>query len=237
MINLYEKHVKERKEAAVSPVVGVMLMLVVTIIIAGVVAVFAGNMAGSTEAAPVISLETELVNGGNYYNSHFSMKVLSVSEPIPTSDLKLTTTWYDKTNKKWVTTSTGDHQSTWTVTTKKGTSEMPGSPYGYGSGIADQNSGLPNSEDQQFGNYTLIGGTVMYTYPAGQTGGFINKDSTTGYLSGSYVGTFAEADQYDGMQSVFGKGWENLKAGDTVNVKLIHTPSGSTIYEKDVVVS
>lgn len=36
----------ERKEDAVSPVVGVMLMLVVTIIIAAVVSGFAGGLAG-----------------------------------------------------------------------------------------------------------------------------------------------------------------------------------------------
>ena len=40
------------KNEAVSPVVGVMLMLVVTIIIAAVVSGFAGGLAGGTEAAP-----------------------------------------------------------------------------------------------------------------------------------------------------------------------------------------
>ena len=43
----------ERKEDAVSPVVGVMLMLVVTIIIAAVVAVFASGMATDTASTPI----------------------------------------------------------------------------------------------------------------------------------------------------------------------------------------
>ena len=44
---------KSTKESAVSPVVGVMLMLVVTIIIAAVVASFAGGMTDSTEKMPI----------------------------------------------------------------------------------------------------------------------------------------------------------------------------------------
>ena len=46
----------ENKENAVSPVVGVMLMLVVTIVIAAVVAVFATGVVTTTEKAPVAML-------------------------------------------------------------------------------------------------------------------------------------------------------------------------------------
>ncbi|MDH7593160.1 MAG: type IV pilin N-terminal domain-containing protein [Methanomicrobiales archaeon] len=45
-----------KKEEAVSPVVGVMLMLVVTIIIAAVVSAFAGGLAGGTTKAPQASI-------------------------------------------------------------------------------------------------------------------------------------------------------------------------------------
>ena len=44
---------------AVSPVVGVMLMLVVTIIIASVVSAFAGGMAGDQKAAPQVTISAE----------------------------------------------------------------------------------------------------------------------------------------------------------------------------------
>ncbi len=46
---------KEQHENAVSPVVGVMLMLVVTIILAAVVASFAGGISTSTEATPMVT--------------------------------------------------------------------------------------------------------------------------------------------------------------------------------------
>jgi len=49
-------NLKLKKENAVSPVVGVMLMLVVTIIIAGIVAAFAGGLVGETTPASTVSI-------------------------------------------------------------------------------------------------------------------------------------------------------------------------------------
>jgi len=48
------------QEHAVSPVIGVMLMLVVTIIIAAIVASFGGGMSGTTEPAPVASIDVSI---------------------------------------------------------------------------------------------------------------------------------------------------------------------------------
>jgi len=53
------KELLQEKECAVSPVVGVMLMLVVTIIIAAVVAGFSGGMAGSTSKSPQVSIKAD----------------------------------------------------------------------------------------------------------------------------------------------------------------------------------
>ena len=53
-------NLKERKEDAVSPVIGVMLMLVVTIVIAAVVAAFAGGLATETEATPIVVLDADV---------------------------------------------------------------------------------------------------------------------------------------------------------------------------------
>ena len=49
-----------KKDDAVSPVIGVMLMLVVTIVIAAVVAAFAGGLATETESAPVAVLDADV---------------------------------------------------------------------------------------------------------------------------------------------------------------------------------
>lgn len=50
---------------AVSPVVGVMLMLVVTIIIAAVVSAFAGGLSQSTAKAPQLSIGAEVHDGSH----------------------------------------------------------------------------------------------------------------------------------------------------------------------------
>jgi len=52
-------------ESAVSPVVGVMLMLVVTIIIAAVVSAFAGGLSSGTNKAPQLSLGAEAHDASN----------------------------------------------------------------------------------------------------------------------------------------------------------------------------
>ncbi len=60
---------KQRREDAVSPVVGVMLMLVVTIIIAAVVSGFAGGLASGTDKAPQAAFEAKISEssmGGAY---------------------------------------------------------------------------------------------------------------------------------------------------------------------------
>ena len=73
-----------KKEDAVSPVIGVMLMLVVTIVIAAVVAAFAGGLATETESAPVAVLDVDVykdkivirhLSGDNLQMSDTSIKV------------------------------------------------------------------------------------------------------------------------------------------------------------------
>jgi len=67
---------KDKKEDAVSPVVGVMLMLVVTIIIAAVVAAFASGVATDTEAASNVIIKLDDYTMGtvnqSVYDSSFS---------------------------------------------------------------------------------------------------------------------------------------------------------------------
>lgn len=55
---------RQHGDEAVSPVVGVMLMLVVTIIIAAVVSAFAGGLAGDQNKAPQAVLEAKFVFRG-----------------------------------------------------------------------------------------------------------------------------------------------------------------------------
>ncbi len=58
------------KTAAVSPVVGVMLMLVVTIIIAAVVSAFSGGLSQTTSKAPQITISAEVHDGSSIILDH-----------------------------------------------------------------------------------------------------------------------------------------------------------------------
>ena len=95
----------KRNEHAVSPVVGVMLMLVVTIIIAAVVSAFSGGLATGTKATPQASISVDIsstggglsnMNGGigNESNAVFT---LIGGDPLPTKDLEIITYYTNST--------------------------------------------------------------------------------------------------------------------------------------------
>lgn len=66
-------------ESAVSPVVGVMLMLVVTIIIAAVVSGFASGLADTSAKAPQVSIEAEAHNDSYILVEHKGGDTLDIS--------------------------------------------------------------------------------------------------------------------------------------------------------------
>ena len=224
-------------EEGVSPVVGVMLMLVVTIIIAAVVSGFAGGLTVGAESAPSVVMDISIKNTGLQATSSFVANVLSVSEPIPTKDLKMTTYW-TKNGQSHTTVSDGSSNVFgWDV----GKMPTPSTaPWGYGNGISGVNSGAPSNSDQQFGNYVLLAGTCLKAMPAGQGGGFVGTADTSGYgLDNAYAykdWIYSAGSKADGMQAVLGEGWEALRTGDVVKVTVTHMPSGKIIVDKNVVV-
>jgi FlaG/FlaF family flagellin (archaellin) len=66
-----------KKDEAVSPVVGVMLMLVVTIIIAAVVSGFAGGLAGGTSKAAQVSIKADYSQSSGLTISHMGGDVIN----------------------------------------------------------------------------------------------------------------------------------------------------------------
>jgi len=77
----------KKKEDAVSPVIGVMLMLVVTIVIAAVVAAFAGGLGGDVEMAPTAALNIDV------YASDNTVKIEHLSgEALITKDITIKVT-------------------------------------------------------------------------------------------------------------------------------------------------
>jgi FlaG/FlaF family flagellin (archaellin) len=66
-----------KKDEAVSPVVGVMLMLVVTIIIAAVVSGFAGGLAGETSKSAQVSIKADYSQSTGMTISHMGGDVIN----------------------------------------------------------------------------------------------------------------------------------------------------------------
>ena len=93
--------VEKGKSRAVSPVVGVMLMLVVTVILAAVVNSFAGGLAGTQKKTPQASFDVKIrsmeTTGGA---PELAIKHLG-GDPVPTKNVKLVTKWYNETTGKW----------------------------------------------------------------------------------------------------------------------------------------
>lgn len=271
---------KMESDVAVSPVVGVMLMLVVTIIIAAVVSAFSGGLMSSQEKAPLLTMDVHITNNGFWSGSAFSARVTGVESAVPTKDLKIVTSWnHVFTNGTRVTggaTVVPNQNNTYLHwSPSRGTANMNDywgvAPWGYGMGVGDMEakagtgSGQGTSIEKFFGNYSLGVGTVMWAEPFGantrpSAGGYSGIAYDVGYGIGgnqfSYkfgdstsckdtdcahfynTGTVVNgvSENTDGMMAVLGRNWNALRAGDTVTVSIIHTPSGKTIWQKDVVV-
>lgn len=172
-------------ESAVSPVVGVMLMLVVTIVIAAVVSAFSGGLVGgNNQNTPTIAMDATIVNSSAGMN--FTATVSSVSDPIPTKNLLMSTIW---TSGK----SFGGGNSSTKI------------PYGFGPGVTGLVGLSSYTPNQTFGNYTLSPGTTLIV------------DNTD-------------------INTLLGTNSHTLNVGDSVTLRLIYTPTGKTIWQKNIVV-
>jgi len=197
-------------EHAVSPVVGVMLMLVVTIIIAAVVSAFAGGLTTGKEKAPQASIDVKIKTdmddtmGGTATVMTFAE--LS-GDPIQTKDLAIITYYTNKTgavykNKQTALSEAADINGWGTLTRVPFLNDMR---YGYYGGNAKVD----------FGNYTWRSGDVLSTGTTAGTAQLLAINST----SAPY--TIADPD--------FG-------SGSVVDVKILHIPSGQYILDKEVTV-
>lgn len=207
------KRIKNKsQQEAVSPVVGVMLMLVVTIIIAAVVSAFSGGLiGGNNQKTPTLAMDVSIANTGSAATSGFSAKVLSISEPTTTKNLKITTSWVTKI--KDASVGTVDEVIT------GGAETISSVPYGFGPGIVgDISLTSPYEPCQYFGNFTLTQGTGLVVEP----------------LSDYEFGTGSSS---TGMVDILGENWDQLRQGDVVTVRVIHVPTGKAIFQRDVAVT
>jgi archaeal type IV pilus assembly protein PilA len=198
----------QNQDSAVSPVVGVMLMLVVTIIIAAVVSAFAGGLSSGTQKAPQASIDVKIKTGMDDTmggtNTVMTFTELS-GDPIPTKDLAIVTYYQNKAGMVYKNKQTATSLAT--------------DLYGYGSTtrvpfINDMRYGYSgNNPAKDFGNYTWKTGDVLSTGSTAGTAQLLAINSST--------------IPYTIKESDFG-------SGSIVDVKILHVPSGQYIFNKEV---
>ncbi|MDO9539825.1 MAG: type IV pilin N-terminal domain-containing protein [Methanocalculus sp.] len=213
------------RDTAVSPVVGVMLMLAITVMIAAIVSAAAGGLSGTEKKAPSAILDITIYASKDY--SGYSLPSLIIKHisgnVLATKDLQIIL--YYRTPSGTIVK--GNLSGQYAV-----------------SGVwSIYNSGkycgvLFINDENRFGSDTL-------------------QDSAKGYANwfGNASATFRPGDilvtpaQYcgpelphhnTGMDYLFPgvdlKVPAEFPVGSVVTVKIIHTPSGQIIYDKDVVI-
>ena len=254
---------KNTGEDAVSPVVGVMLLLVVTVIIAAVVATFASGLVTTQQTVPTMSADVKITSLDTYKSmggaGKFEMEIIAVSEPILTKNLKIVTS-YTATNR---TDSTKKVNVGATVYGNKINVNYTGSeaykyvaPIGFGPGVQGTVVTSGNyGENQWFGNYALTEGTWMQS-----SGAYKTKSNSNSHTDGqnSYVASkekyepisapndgkssftakdvFNDMNSKEGMSAILGSAWKHLQPGDVVDVTIIHIPTNGVLFSEKVMV-
>ena len=214
--------IRKSNENAVSPVVGVMLLLIVTIIIAAVVSGFSGGLIDSTGKAPELTMDVHIKNNGYWSGSEFSARVTGVDKAIPTSDLKIVTSWNHEDSDGRVSggaTIEPNRPNVYFIWSPyNGNSFLDAyfyvAPYGYGIGVGDEegqagSGGCPgNDPELHYGNYSLTVGTVMWAEPFG---------TSTRPTAGGYTGVSQTKVGYGITDTDTGDGkrWQYLYSNNT----------------------
>ncbi|WP_298670130.1 type IV pilin N-terminal domain-containing protein [uncultured Methanofollis sp.] len=200
------------RDDAVSPVVGVMLMLVVTIIIAAIVSSFAGGLGSTSENAPVATLAIKMFAGPNEKN--VTIEHLG-GDPLATKDLKIVSSFtvpetfgsreVEKENRGRLIKHTIDGSL---APIKENAIDTGAKGYPFTPQVTNDDSVVSTrTADKTFGTAILVpGGRLTF-----------DRDNFLGFET-------EKCHDYG-----FGE-------GVTVNVMIVHTGSGKVIFDKDVVV-
>ncbi|MBP2133474.1 FlaG/FlaF family flagellin (archaellin) [Methanomicrobium sp. W14] len=136
---------------AVSPVIGVMLMIVVTVVIAAVVSAFASDMSGGQDTAPVASIQCKIVKEDT--NTILTFKHIS-GDSINTANLKIIVSYTDSGGAPVQKRSTGVNVDD--LTNSKGEIVSGKVPY-----LTDVKEGDVGTEKTNFGSFMWKTGQVL----------------------------------------------------------------------------
>ncbi len=235
--------IAKKSDDAVSPVIGVMLMLVVTVVIATAVTIFATGVVGETEPAPVAVLDVEIfsnvfaldngLSSPDFWITHLS------GDAVDTKDIEIRLSWTHDGCSHYSTYSAEGCYDKYPITTNRWNIEEPGIKTSYlGVGMnrkqpmyvkmvgGEGGFGL----DHYFGDVVLTPGLKLTA-----SADCINYGSySASYTKSPFMDIIFDngeihTDDGDGIM-------EHLKAGTAVDVMIVHLPSNKAIYDNTVVV-
>ena len=241
--------IKKKSDDAISPVIGVMLMLVVTVVIAAAVTIFATGVVGDTEPAPVAVLDVEIFStvfgltglyGPDLWITHVS------GEPVDTKDIELRFSWTHKTTQggKEVECT---HYSSYSA---------DGMKKKHPSGVSDGGSVARNQAlyvktkggegsyglDNYFGSVILTPGLKLFAnsdFLAEDWSGGVAKNTGSRFMDAifdNYRLTATVGSSGSPAKPTTGGIMEHLQPGTAVDVMIIHLPSNKAIYDNTVIV-
>jgi FlaG/FlaF family flagellin (archaellin) len=223
------KQLKSLKNSdAASPVIGVMLMVVITVILAAAVSSYSSGMIKGLQVAPSASFDIDMRKDVEtpYGNMSYIAIQMITGDPVHTKDLKIIT----------INPNARGNQTRHVlpnVNNTKCLSFTGTSPF--------WNKGNSPVTGQFFGEYLLEPGMTMladeYSNYKGPASWDIQSDGRWDYIP-------SPAGDMTGMQAMFAD-WgcdpddpsdDTVHRGDIVTIKIVHTPSNKVIFSKDVVV-
>ncbi|WP_094228417.1 type IV pilin N-terminal domain-containing protein [Methanolobus psychrotolerans] len=215
-----------KNSSGASPVIGVMLMVVVTVILAAAVSAYSTGMLRGTEVAPSASFDVEMRKDISTFHGNMSYIAITMvtGEKIPSKDLKIVTI---NPNAEGEYKTREILPNIYNTKTKSFTGASP-----------FWNLGNYPTTGQFFGEYLLEPGmTVIADEYANYVGAVWDEND------GTYI---TDVDGHiTAMQAMFAD-WgdepdnpsdDTLHPGDVFTIKIIHTPTNQVIFTKDVVVS
>jgi flagellin-like protein len=216
------KMLKDSK--AVSPVIGVMLMLVVTVILAAAVSSTSSGLMKTTDAAPTAVFDVKVaknveqeMGGYPFITSYMVIKQVT-GDAIDTKNLKIVTTNYKAYGQQ---------------TREK----LPSDSHVYGvPGVFTQEGNVPYWNNVAYGYFGSNGSNPLvdfgnYTVKPGVS---MTAQSSPEQELGVWNGTdYNTNDGFGQMQDMFAD-WGNVSKGDFVNVKIVDLKSNKVIFASDV---
>jgi hypothetical protein len=232
----------KKQDSAVSPVVGVMLMLAVTIMIAAIVSATAGSFSTTEKKAPSAILDVSIYGAkdyGGYYSPTMIIRHVS-GNVLQTKDLQIVTYYTVPTNGN---ISRGSLIGENSVHGMSGWTEFSDSEW---CGIMFKTGEQDNIQSTSSAGYKTWFGNASATFMPGDL--LVTPAQYCGN-NGDNDDAVTKLHRNPGMEQLFpnvnfvkgssssGEATGEFPAGAVVTVKIIHSPSGQIIFDKDVVIS